>query len=217
MFKKYCTYHHSDFTHLKCFALMCGLMLFIITSCRRSLSDGQPVDDKMVVLAEITAGDSMKIPVGKTIKVGGGGIIRFEKVNDASVTISDLNSHSWALQPSWSTQYASNPTTIYSSRIRFKSNYTYQLSVKHPTLGTVTATTYIPSLPVVMAMDTMPDTYQGKDVLAVDVSWKDAADKDEYYIIEVLKQIVKVEHFYYFHGVRYNYDTQAGQAFYEQV
>jgi hypothetical protein len=191
--------------------------MLIITSCKRSLSDGQPVDDKMVVLAEITAGDSMKIPVGKTIKVGGGGIIRFEKVPDAGVTISDLNNHSWMLQPSWSIQYASNPTTIYTSRIRFKSNYSYTLTVKHPTLGILSASTYIPPLPTVTEMDTMPDTYQGKDVLAVNVSWKDAADKDEYYIIEALKQIVKVGHYYYFHGQRYDYDTQAGQAFYSQV
>jgi hypothetical protein len=81
----------------------------------------------------------------------------------------------------------------------------------------VNASTYIPPLPTVTALDTMTGTYQGKDVLTVNLSWKDAVDKDEYYIIEVLKQILKIEHYYYFHGVKYNYDTQAGLAFYNQV
>lgn len=217
MFKKRSTYHPFRLSPANCFVVLCGIVLLTITSCKRNLNNGQPVDDKMVVLAEITAGDSMKIPVGKTIKVGGGGIIRFEKVPDASVTISDLNNHSWMLQPSWSPQYASNPTTVYTSRIRFKSNYSYVLTVKHPTLGVVNATTYIPSLPIITEMDTMPGAYQGKDVLTVNLSWRDGLDKDEYYIIEVLKQVVKVEHYYYFHGSKYNYDTQAGLAFYNQV
>src|SRR5215467_10852846 len=146
MIKRLRTYRSYSPLAANCIALVCGMVILTITSCKRNLNDGQPVDDKMVVLAEITAGDSMKIPVGKTIKVGGGGIIRFEKVPDASVTVSDLSNHSWMLQPSWSTQYANNPTTVYISKIRFKSNYTYSLTIKHPTLGMLSASTYIPPL-----------------------------------------------------------------------
>src|SRR5215471_9075499 len=197
--------------------LFLGLLILTITSCRKTFSTGQPVDDKRVVLAEITAGDSMKIPVGKTIKVGGGGIIRFEKVNDASVTINDQFNHHWVLQPSWSTQYASNPTTVYTNRLRFRSSYTYDLTIKHPTLGTATATAIIPALPVVTSFDTTAATYQGNDVLGVNICWKGSPDKNEYYIIEVLKQLVKVEHYFNYHGVHYNYDSPQGKAFYEQV
>src|SRR5882724_5749051 len=135
------------------FAVM--FILILSSSCRKSLNTGQPIDDKLVVLAEITASDSMKIPIGKTIKVGGGGLISFEKVAEANVTITDQGNHKFVLQPSWSTQYAQNPTTVYTSRTRFRSNTTYFLEIKHPTLGIATATAFIPPLPYVTAIDTM--------------------------------------------------------------
>jgi hypothetical protein len=53
------------------------LLALIISSCKKNFSSDQFEDDKLVVLAEITAGDSVKIPIGKTIKVENGNLIRF--------------------------------------------------------------------------------------------------------------------------------------------
>src|SRR5256885_1743205 len=95
------------------------LAIAVTVSCRKNFSSNQFMDDKLVVLAEIIAGDSMKIPVGKTIKAGNGSLIRFEKVNDASVSIAEENGRSWMLQPNYSPQFVGNPTTIFTNRKHF--------------------------------------------------------------------------------------------------
>src|SRR6478735_6099935 len=74
--------------------LLCLLLVVIISSCKKNFSSDQFEDDKLVVLAEITAGDSVKIPIGKTIKVENGNLIRFEKVNDATVSLTETNTMS---------------------------------------------------------------------------------------------------------------------------
>src|SRR5690349_17808408 len=85
------------------------LLVLFISACKKNFSSDQFEDDKLVVLAEITALDTVKIPIGKTIKVENGSLIRFEKVNDATVTITEENAPSWVLQPNYSAQYMNNP------------------------------------------------------------------------------------------------------------
>ena len=89
MYKPNVTYHFNFFITF-CKRLLLPVVLISIYSCKKTFSSGQFVDDKLVVLAEITAGDSMEIPIGKTIKVGNGGLIRFEKVKEAQVSGPEL-------------------------------------------------------------------------------------------------------------------------------
>src|SRR5882757_2630634 len=95
------------------------------SACKKGFSSDQFVDDKIVVLAEISAADSIKVPIGKTIKAGGGNIIRFEKVNDATVVLTEEKTISTILQPNFSAQYASNPTSVFTTKKRFKANTHY--------------------------------------------------------------------------------------------
>jgi hypothetical protein len=193
------------------------LLVLIISSCKKKFSSDQFEDDKLVVLAEITAGDSVKIPIGKTIKVENGSLIRFEKVNDATVTLTETNTMSWVLQPNYSLQYLNNPTSVFTNRKRFKANTTYKIEINHPTLGTVKSETYIPTLPRLLGVDTSSGVFNDKDVLSANLTWKDSLDHEEFYIIEAVKELVKNNHFYFYQGKRYSYDTQSGKAFYEQV
>src|SRR5690349_19306320 len=109
----------KQITGKSCWWLMIVLLLTAV-ACKKGFTSNQFEDDHLVVLAEISAGDSVKVPVGKTIKVGSGSLIRFEKVNDATVTLTEENSRTWILQPSYAWQYASNPTTVFTNRKRFK-------------------------------------------------------------------------------------------------
>jgi hypothetical protein len=193
------------------------LLVLLIGSCKKKFSSDQFEDDKLVVLAEITAFDSVKIPIGKTIKVENGSLIRFEKVNDATVTLTETNTMSWVLQPNYSIQYINNPTSVFTSKKRFKSNTTYKIEINHPTLGTVQASTHIPTLPRLIGIDTASTQFNEKEVLAANITWKDSLDHEEFYIIEAVKELVKNHHFFFYEGKRYSYDTQAGKAFYEQV
>jgi hypothetical protein len=193
------------------------VLVLFISSCKKKFSSDQFEDDKLVVLAEITAGDSVKIPIGKTIKVENGSLIRFEKVNDATVTLTETNTMSWVLQPNYSLQYLNNPTSVFTNRKRFKANTTYKIEINHPTLGTVKAETYIPTLPRLIGVDTSSTLFNDKDVFAANIIWKDSLDFEEFYIIEAVKELVKNNHFYFYQGKRYSYDTPSGKEFYEQV
>jgi len=191
--------------------------VLVISACKKNFSSDQFEDDKLVVLAEITAGDSVKIPIGKTIKVENGSLIRFEKVNDATVTITGTNTMSWVLLPNFSQQYASNPTSVFTNKNRFKSNTTYKIEINHPTLGIVKASTHIPPFPRLISVDTASTTFNNTDVFAANVTWKDSADFEEFYIIEAVKELVKNNHWFWYQNKRYSYDNQQGKELFEQV
>ncbi|MCS3801548.1 DUF4249 domain-containing protein [Niastella sp. OAS944] len=193
------------------------LLALMVCSCKKNFSSDQFEDDKLVVLAEITAGDSVKIPIGKTIKVENGNLIRFEKVNDATVTLTETNTMSWVLQPNYSPQYANNPTSMFTNKKRFKANTSYMIEINHPTLGLVKASTHIPTLPKLLSVDTSSSLFNDKEVFATTISWKDSLNYDEFYIIEAVKELVKNNHFYFYQGKRYSYDTPEGKEFYGQI
>src|SRR5688500_18964085 len=129
------------------------VLLLCFTSCKKHFTSNQFEDDKIVVLAEITAFDTVKIPIGKTIKIDNGSLIRFEKVNDATVTLTEASNLSWVLQPNYSHQYSGNPTSVFTNRKRFKPNTTYNIEINHPTLGIVKASTFIPPIPRLISTD----------------------------------------------------------------
>jgi hypothetical protein len=209
------TYHYTPY-HRIC--KLAGLVLLLLTmACKKDFSPGELEDDQLVVLAEITAGDSVRIPIGKTLKVGNGNLIRFEKVNDASVTLTEDNKRSWILKPSYAPQYALSPTSMFTSRKRYISNMSYTLAIQHPTLGNVHAETRIPSLPKLLSVDTGRTNFEGRPVLAAALIWQDVVDKEEFYIIEAVKEIVKVNTYFYYQGVKYNYNTPQGASLYQQV
>jgi len=194
-----------------------AVLIVLLASCKKNFSSDQFEDDKLVILAEITAGDSVKIPIGKTIKVENGSLIRFEKVNDASVTLTEANSPSWVLTPNYSPQYATNPTSVFTNKKHFKVNTTYKIEINHPTLGIVKATAVIPNYPKLINVDTSSAQFNDKDVLAANITWKDSLDKEEFYVIEALKEMVRVNHFFIYQNKRYSYDTQQGKDLYAQV
>ncbi|MBO9562443.1 MAG: DUF4249 family protein [Niastella sp.] len=193
------------------------ILLIAGASCKKGFTSDQFEDDQLVILAEISALDSVKVPIGKTIKVGNGSLIRFEKVNDATVTLTEENSRTWLLQPSYAWQYAGNPTTIFTNRKRYKAGTRYSIEVKHPTMGVVTATTQIPQIPKWTIVDTSTETFQGKKVLAVDITFQDPAGKEDYYIIEAVKELLKPGRSFFYRGIRYDYNTPQGKTLYDQV
>lgn len=207
---------YSFLTSNICWPLLL-LLTLLISSCKKNFSSDQFEDDKLVVLAEITANDTVKIPIGKTIKVDNGSLIRFEKVNDATVTLTETNTMSWVLTPNYAPQYASNPTSMFTNRKRFKANTSYMIEINHPTLGLVKASTHIPTFPRLLAVDTGSTIFNTLPVFAANISWKDSADHEEYYIIEAVKELIRNNHFYFYQGRRYSYDTPEGKEFYGQI
>lgn len=194
------------------FLLACAVM---ISSCKKNLYQNQKNENKLVVLAEITAGDSAFIPVAKSLIAGSGNPIAFEKINNASVTIAGQNETERQLRFNNASDFNSNPASIYSHPAIFTYNTGYTLKIDHPELGSVTATTHIPAPFIVKNVRSEEGDLRGKEVLNFSFDIDDAANEDNYYVFEAVKQLVHLSRYFIWQGVRYDYDTQAGKDLYE--
>ncbi|MHA4809238.1 DUF4249 domain-containing protein [Flavitalea flava] len=197
------------------FGCLC-LVLFIF-SCKKNLYPEQNLNNELVILAEITAGDSMKIPVSKSILVGSGGIISFEEVNSASVQVSRSDGRSWALKLNTSVGFSGNPASVYTSPQKPHYNTTYHLQVQDPLSGTVTAETTIPGPVRISGFDTTGRIRSGIPVLNCRFTLKDSPGVEHSYVFEAVKQIVRVCHYFFWQGTRYDYEKASGKKLYEQV
>ena len=194
--------------------LTCFLCWLLILSCKKNPYPDQSLGNELVILAEISAGDSLNIPISKSIQVGSGGIISFEKVNSASVKIFRPDGKSYTLRLNASPDYATDPASIYTSPSRPRSNTTYNLQVQDPLSGTVTAVTTLPSPVRVTHMDTSSDRRSGIDILHCRLTLADTSDAEHYYVFEAVKQLVVLDHYFLWKGKRYDYDQPAGKKSY---
>jgi hypothetical protein len=187
------------------------------TACKKDPYQSQTVTNELVILAEITAGDSLKIPVSKSIEVGNGGIISFEKVNSANVKVTRQDGKSWTLRLNTSPDFANDPASIYTGAQRPRYDTTYSLQVQDPLSGTVTSHTTIPPPVHVTAVDTATESYRGSPMLRLKFTLLDSPGVAHYFVFEAMKELLKITHYFYWKGVRYTYETTAGKALYDQI
>lgn len=200
-----------------CLSILLGSILLIASSCRKNGYPDQPKNNELVILAEITAGDSLKIPVSKSIQVGSGGIISFEEVNSASVMISRPGSRPWKLKLNTSADFTGNPASVYTGPQKPHYNTTYDLKVQDPLSGTVTAQTTIPPPVRLRRFDTSAGIRLGIPVLNCRFTLVDSPGNSHYYVFEAVKQLVRLAHYFYWQGTRHNYEIPAEKKLYEQI
>jgi hypothetical protein len=138
-------------------------------------------------------------------------------VNDATVVLSEENGGKWLLRADKSTQFANNPASVFTVKQFYKHNRTYTLEISHPVLGNARATTHIPPPPQVDRIDTATVLRQGKPVLEVKLTLTDQPDQLETYVLEAVKQLLKIRRTFNYNGTRYDCDTEEGRKLYEQV
>lgn len=173
--------------------------------------------EQLVIQAEITSGDSVYIPAGRSILAGSGNIIQFGKVNNAMVTLTNLTGSSINIKQNNNSIFSNNPFSIFTDSYQFLSDKTYQLSVKNSPFETVTATTHIPAPITFARIDTFYSLYEGKPALTADISFRDDPSVNNKYIIEVLKQRVHVEKYFYYQSIKHTLSTSADSLLYEQI
>lgn len=193
------------------------LLITAAIGCKKNFFPDIDEDDKLVVLAEATAGDIVRIPLARTIRAGSGSLINFEKVNDATVVLSEESGGKWLLRADKSTQFANNPASVFTIKHFYKPNTTYTLEISHPVLGNARAVTSIPSPVGIDKLDTISALRQGKPVLEVKLTLRDLPDQLENYVIEAVKQICKIRNTFNYNGRRYDCDTEEGKQLYERV
>ncbi|HLZ86826.1 MAG TPA: hypothetical protein VKQ52_06300, partial [Puia sp.] len=186
-------------------------------ACKKDPYGSGQAQNELVVLAEITADYPLKIPVSKSIQVGNGGVITFDKVSTANVTISADNGSPWLCNLNTSPDYSGDVASVYTSPQRPRPNMTYHLKVQDPLSGTATAQTTIPSRPHLVSYDTSGDMRGGQPVLKLRVTLKDPPDTSNLYVFEALKELLRIQHLFTYQGKTYNYDTDAGKKLYDQV
>ncbi len=194
----------------------CFLLICLLISCRKNeVSISQK--NKIVVLAEITAGDSAIIPVSKSISVGNNQSISFEKITTASVMIRDTMGNTSILRWNDAPDFSNNPSTIFTNPVLFKTSQSYSLQVSQAGFETAKASTHIPGSFSVQNIDAVDGERNGKEVLEFNFTIQDNSNEKNYYIFEALKQLVYLRTYFFWQGVKYDYNTAEGQNVYEQA
>lgn len=193
------------------------LILFAGSSCKKNFDYHPNVENQLVVLAEITANDTSHIPVSQSIVAGSGTVIDFQQVNNAAVSITDQNGQVRQLTYSTSPNFSGIPAGIYTHPGLFKAAVTYSLQVGHPSLPTVSASTYIPAVFSIANIESEEEDFHGKPVLEFSFNVKDNAGEKNYYIFEAVKELIHLFRYFYWQGVLYDYDTPEGKQLYEHL
>ncbi len=208
-------FEHRAGYRLLFIAGLCGGLS--MAGCKKSPFPNNTVNNQLVILAEISAGDSLKVPVSKSIQVGSGGIISFEKVNSAHVQIFRGDGRSWSLRLNTSPDFVGDPASIYTAPQRPHSGTSYSLQVQDPLSGTVTAQTTVPPAIRLIHFDTSAGLHAGLPVLNCKFTLLDSPGVEHYYIFEAVKQLVRISHYFYWKSKRYDYDKTDGQKLYSTV
>lgn len=196
---------------------ICFLLYSLLISCRKNEGSIHNEKNKIVVLAEISAGDSAIIPVSKSIPVGNNESISFEKMTAASVKITDTLGNISVLHWNNATDFSNNPSAIFTNPVLFKPNQSYSLQVSQAGLETASASTHIPQSFSVQNVEADDAERNGKEVLEFNFTIQDNSNEKNYYIFEALKQLVYLRTYFLWQGVKYDYNTSEGQNVYDQA
>lgn len=191
--------------------------MLLMVSCTHPPEMGLPANNKMVILAEITAGDSAYIPIARSIDVGNGSPIQFARVRDASVIITGADGATMNPRLNEDAVFNDVPGSVYSSPASFSANTDYSIQITHPEWGVAEATTHIPASFVANGMTIESGDLAGKEVVDFRFSIQDNADEENYYILEALKRPTILSHYFIWQGVRYDYDTKEGKQMHETI
>ena len=205
--------------NLKTGLVICLLISGIspISSCEKNNYGNSQLPTKMVVLAEITAFDTANVPIGETIPAGSGSAIVFEKLISVNANILGQDGSVQSLQLNNSPDFASNPMAVYSGSQMFNLHTSYTLTATDPLLGTIGASTTIPNDFSIIQSETGKEDFHGKQVFRFAFVLDDAGNEKNYYIFEAVKQLTNLSRYFYWQGIKYDYDLQQGYDLFQQV
>jgi hypothetical protein len=189
----------------------------VFSACNKNNYTAKNLPNKLVILAEITAGDSANIPIGSTLPAGNGDLIVFKKLENIDASIEQQNGLAQLLTLNNSADFSANPMAVYSSASLFNYNNSYTLTATDPQLGTITATTTIPDNFQAINIETETGDLNGKNVLRFAFTINDAADQKNYYMFDAVKQLVNISRYFFWQGIRYDYNTPQGYDLFLQV
>lgn len=185
---------------MKQYAYIGILLAFLLSvSCNKDLKlPDLHTPKKIVLLGEVTAGDSVNIRGGQSVPVQKNTPLQFELIQNLSVSFSDASGTQ--TMTGYMDSFANTIFTVpYHSDYIAKAGNTYSFTASHPQLGTATASVSVP--PAFSAHVQYAGTAAlGYDsVYVFNVTINDVATEN-YYVIEAIKQPLYVDGSFYYDG-----------------
>lgn len=167
--------------------LMLILTSLILFSCEKDLRLPSGVRQRIVLLGELVAEDSIYLRAGQSSPVQNGGLLNDQLINGLTISVRDAHGLDWTLTGRADDVSGSEFTLAYSSPAVLQAGAAYQITAVHPELGTAECVVAIPGPFTAAVVDTVSQSYNGDDCLRFNIDIVDPAGKN-YYVLEVLQQ-----------------------------
>jgi hypothetical protein len=168
--------------------LVSCVMMILGSSCSRDLKlPDIKKGEKIVVLGELVAGDTVNLRAGQSISVSSGSSLTFMPLQGLTMKLTDAAGTSWPLIYMNDFLEDQLHTNAFVSPVRIAAGTSYQFDGVHPALGSVKASVAIPASFNANIKDTATIIYGIDTVMRFNIEIGDRPG-DNYYIIEALKQ-----------------------------
>lgn len=175
------------------------LLLLTVTACNRKLELPASGEQKIVLLGELTAGDSIYIRAGQSTVIKSGAVLNEELIQALSISVTDDLGNVWNLDSKEDDFAATGYTLPFYSGHAVTPDMSYRITAVHATLGTAEATVRIPKTFNAAITDTASVEYNGQSCLRFQINIADNSEEN-FYAIEVVQQSFTIEPAFFFEG-----------------
>lgn len=176
----------------------CALLLLVAGGCSKTLDlPAGKAERKIVLFAELVAGDSLYMRGGLSVAVTSGSDMKFTVPDGLNVVLSDGVS-SKVLPGGVDSLTASVHTYVYTDPRILATGDSFSVSATYPGLETATATVEIPKPVSVSLVDTTTVQYNSDSTIKFRLKIDDDPSEDNYYVFECLKQHMDVVHSFFY-------------------
>lgn len=170
----------------------CGLLLLAAGGCSKTLDlPAGKAERKIVLFAELVAGDTLYLRGGLSVAVNSGSDMKFTEPNGLSILLSDGIS-SQLLRGGIDSLTPMAHTYVYTDPRVLATGDSFAISATYPGMATAMATVVIPKPAAVSLVDTATAQYNSDSTLKFRLKIDDDPSADNYYVVECLKQHMDV-------------------------
>jgi hypothetical protein len=181
------------------FRLLPTLLLLLAAACNRNLELPGSSEQKIVLLGELTAGDSVYIRAGKSTIIKSGAVMNNELITALSISITDGTGNSWNLESTEDDFAATGYTLPFYASHLVAPGAAYNITATHATLGIARASVSIPKAFDATITDTASVDYNGQACLRFHINIADQSEEN-FYAVEVIQQSFTIEPAFFFEG-----------------
>jgi hypothetical protein len=198
---------------LMAFYVLCSMFVFMgcTTELKLPLPKGE---EKIVLLGELTAGDTVMIRAGKSQSLGTS--TEFPQlIQDLGISLKAANGPEISLYGEQDDLSYLLLTIPYRSPERVQANTQYLMVAKHSDLGEASVAIQVPPAFDGGMISRKFENYFGDSILNVELEISDAAAAGHQYVIEVLRQPVYIYSYFYVGSDQYS--MEGNEALYDSL